>query len=57
MGTCVPGFQSSFFASFCTGQISHQQQKGYFVLGGMKEKFREMALQIFHIGSVKILTS
>ena len=30
MSTQVPGFQSfsSFFASFCTGQISHLQHKG-----------------------------
>ena len=32
MSTNVPGFQSfpSFFASFCIGQISHQQQKGWY---------------------------
>ena len=31
MSTHLPGFQSlfSFFASFCIGQISHQQHKGY----------------------------
>ena len=30
MSTHLPGFQSffSFFASFCNGQISHQQDKG-----------------------------
>ena len=32
MSTHVPGFQSffRFFASFCIGQISHQQHKGQF---------------------------
>ena len=31
MSTHVPGFHSffRFFASFCFGQISHQQLKGY----------------------------
>ena len=32
MSTHMPGFQyffMKFFASFCIGQISHQQRKGY----------------------------
>ena len=34
MSTHMPGFQASFslFASFCIGQISHQQHKGYYAV-------------------------
>ena len=54
MSTHVPGFQSFFriFASFCIGQISHQQHKGkkaLFVLTnvGAKDSHAKVSPEIF----------